>query len=142
MQKRDRKVLNMLLYNAMLPYETLSTQSQINNLCSIHAVLGSLIQCDEKWELKVFLLRLYKYFHYFLPREMNWNIIARAMYQVLSCNVGKKTLLYSSPIFAYLTFPRILLWLTMVSESILSMLWTGNCLNISLLVLLSKVFLH
>ena len=105
MQKRDREVLNMLLYYAMLPYETFSTQSQINNLCSTHAVLGSLIQCDEKWELKVFPLRLYKYFHYFLPWEMNWNINARPMYQVLSCNVGKTTLFYSSPLFAYLTFP-------------------------------------
>ena len=109
MYKRNRKVLNVLLYYAMFLYETFSTQSQINNLCSIHAVLGSLIQCDEKWELKVFPQRLYKYFHYFLPWEMNWNINARPMYQVLSCNVGKTTLLYSSPIFAYLTFPRILL---------------------------------
>ena len=107
MYKRNRKVLNMLLYYAMFLYEKFSTQSHINNLCSIHAVLGSLIQCDEKWELKVFPQRLYKYFHYFLPWEMNWNINARLMYQFLPCNAGKKTLLYRSPIFAYLTLPRI-----------------------------------
>ena len=96
MYKRNRKVLNMLLYYAMFLYETFSTQSQINNLCSIHAVLGSLIQCDEKWELKVFPLRLYKYFHYFLPWEMNWNINARPMYQFLSCNVGKNIIIQFS----------------------------------------------